>query len=143
MSDDNQFRLPGKAEQPEEKPRLDGKPAPNGTVWLTQWKGRKHKTKKQRLAAACQHCGRDYVLNGVDLNELAEQQGAWKKTVRGANLVAAVSTVWDIDSKKAGKQLRHTRNESMLDEGKAAKEQAVRFTVCPTCKSDQVLIESP
>lgn len=144
MSEDH-FKLPGKANQPEPSSRLDKRPAPEGTVWLRNWKGRKCKTKKSVLAARCQACGHSYSLTGEATNRRASEAGALAKADRGWTGLTMIVGGWDtgVQTKNAGKQLRAERADKAFDRLVGERNAAYWALCCPSCRSDQVLIEAP
>lgn len=137
------LKLPGQAVQPPERPRVDQQPAPPGTAWLKDWKGRRHKTRKQVLNAICQACGHAYQLSGSALNEYADQMGASGKLDRFLEVANLWANSGDPNSGKAAAQLKYNRDRAEAQATFDAKERAVFACVCPACRSDQVLVESP
>lgn len=135
--------LPGQAVQPAQRPRVDTQPAPAGTAWLKDWKGRSHKTKKRVLNAVCQACGHAYQLSGDALNSLASEMGGFSKLHRGMEVAWSISTMGGSVSDKAGKQLQYSRSETELDKAFARRDHAWAATVCPACRSNEVLVEAP
>jgi Protein of unknown function (DUF2510) len=133
--------LPGQAEQPEPTERPDKGPAPPGTQWLTKWSGRKHKTKKVVLNAACQACGRKYQLNGKALNRYAELTSGWATF----SYFLDSAGLWADNDKKgnAAKQLKYNREKAELEEKRLSAASAELACHCPNCRSDQVLVEAP
>ena len=110
--------LPGQAQQPEPAERRDKRPPPPGTQWLTKWTGRKHKTKKTVLNAACQACASEYQLRGEALNRYAVQMSGWASV---GNLVAGMD-LWANNNPdgNAAKQLKYNRERADLQEKRDA-----------------------
>lgn len=132
-------------DDPEHYARLAGYEAslPQATVPMSKWRGHKFKTKKEVLAAACQGCGHRYQLNGLELNALAGQMGAFHKFARGADAAWYISNITGSTSSRAGKQLQYSRAEEDMERSFSALDETLAAVLCPECFSDQVLFEEP
>ncbi|QGX08236.1 hypothetical protein EEW87_16320 [Janibacter melonis] len=137
------YAAPAPAEQPPDRVRLDKNPPPPGSAWLGKWKGRKFKTKKQVLNAVCQHCGCSYQIDGRALNRLLNERGALSTFLRGADAVSMIGSSGNRYSNRAGKQARLNRAEADFDESFGSASEAWAAVLCPSCESDQVLVEAP
>ncbi|TYL50070.1 hypothetical protein FXB39_10415 [Nocardioides sp. BGMRC 2183] len=132
---------------PEEHARLAAYEVslPQPTVSIDAWKGRRFKTEKRILAAACLDCQHRYKVSGEDTNQLAALTTKLQRLGRGWDNYTMLIGSWDTGTQttNAGKQMRAQRADDAVEKNNTELAHAYWALFCPRCQSNKVLIEAP